>query len=275
MCICFCERVCCGPIVKHVTRPLCKQMSCYCMSGRSVLNRFQITWQQEHSSEATSYFLFATDASGWPQKIVWNGVTRESALLKACEKYPCPVSDIWAVQLWHSWQHFFSSLSSLCFCAPPPPHNFPALLSLSQASGQHIPELGAEGQEPSLTSVYAKIQPHPSKATGKDHTVTGSGVTVLDHLWKFFHCFIFIQIVSTYMPDISKSILFEEKWGLQCTGPCSEEAKNRPNCYCLVYSTFWSISCRCHIQHIILLYNTTWTELNVNYLFGQRQHTGS
>lgn len=53
---------------------------------------------------------------------------------------------------------------------------------LRQASGQHISELGVEGEESSLTSVYAKVQPHPSKATGKDNTGTGSGSTVLDHL---------------------------------------------------------------------------------------------
>lgn len=113
--------------------------------------------------------------------------TIERAFLKACEKYPCQVSDICTVQLWHSWQHFFSSLSSVFlsfFYSSPQP---PALLS-SQARGQHIPELGVEGQELSLTSVYAKIQPHPSKATGKDNTGTGSGSTVLDHLWKLYHC---------------------------------------------------------------------------------------
>ena len=65
-------------------------------------------------------------------------------------------------------------------CSPLLPS--PAFLPLSQGEGQHIPELAAEGQEPLLTSIYAKIQPHSPEATGTDSNVMGSGTIVLGHL---------------------------------------------------------------------------------------------
>ncbi|KAG5285633.1 hypothetical protein AALO_G00005620 [Alosa alosa] len=55
-------------------------------------------------------------------------------------------------------------------------------IRLRQGHGPHIPELDTEGEEPPLTSIYAKIQPHSPEATGTDSNVTGSGSTVLGRL---------------------------------------------------------------------------------------------
>ncbi|XP_041947856.1 uncharacterized protein LOC121708943 isoform X1 [Alosa sapidissima] len=55
-------------------------------------------------------------------------------------------------------------------------------IRLRQGHGPHIPELDTEGEEPPLTSIYTKIQPHSPEATGTDSNVMGSGSTVLGRL---------------------------------------------------------------------------------------------
>ncbi|XP_062384639.1 uncharacterized protein LOC134072071 isoform X2 [Sardina pilchardus] len=55
-------------------------------------------------------------------------------------------------------------------------------IRLTQGLRPHVPELATEGEEPPLTSIYAKIQPHPPEATGTGRNATGSGSAVLGRL---------------------------------------------------------------------------------------------